>query len=347
MRRTGAWVSAAVAVLALAGPADAASTTHTHGYDVSWPQCTRHGTGTTIRSMPGSSSARYIILGLTHGAGHTVNPCLPAQLAWAKSHRVPVGAYLVPTYPTSAELRAASSGPYGACAASDTRCRLGNDGARQAADAVATMREDGVPAPMVWVDVETRHVHPWTSNRSANAQVVQGVFAGLRAAHVAYGIYTTSYMWQHIVGGLRVNVPNWLPSGGDSASGAAAMCRHSVTGGAVWLGQYTHTFDQDVTCPVMDATPGHYGPLYRYRHAQLQMGSSGRAVLLAQRVLGTPAAASGTYDHRTYVAVLAFQARHSLPVTGRIDNDDWRALGAYHRYGAHRFWLYRVAAPVS
>src|SRR5437764_1386704 len=109
MRRAVVWAAAlAVAVVALA--AGGAATTYTHGYDVSWPQCSgRDGNGSAARSMP-TSGVRYLILGLTHGAGHTVNPCLGAQLAWARSRQVPVGAYLVPSYPTAADLAAAAAG---------------------------------------------------------------------------------------------------------------------------------------------------------------------------------------------------------------------------------------------
>ena len=149
MRRAAVWAVAASVVAAAGFAAGGASTTYTHGYDVSWPQCSgKNGTGSTVRSMP-KSGARYVVLGLTHGAGHTVNPCLGAQLSWARAHHVPVGAYLVPSYPTASQLAAASTGPYGACG-SDTACRLGNDGARQATDALTTMEQEGVPAPMVY-----------------------------------------------------------------------------------------------------------------------------------------------------------------------------------------------------
>ena len=109
MRRAGLWAAALGVTVSAALSAGAASTTYTHGYDVSWPQCSgKGGTGPDARSMP-PGGARYVILGLTHGAGHTTNPCLGAQLAWAKAHQVPVGAYLVPSYPTASQLAAAST----------------------------------------------------------------------------------------------------------------------------------------------------------------------------------------------------------------------------------------------
>jgi hypothetical protein len=346
MRRAAVWAAALGVTLGAALAATGASTTYTHGYDVSWPQCSgKDGTGPYARSMP-PGGARYVILGLTHGAGHTVNPCLGAQLSWAKAHHVPVGAYLVPSYPTSSQLAAASTGPYGACG-NDTSCRLGNDGARQATDALTTMQEQGVPAPMVWVDVEFRHVHPWSKSHGNNAQVIDGVLTGLRTAKMPFGIYTTSYMWTHIVGGWRVDAPNWLPAGSGKPDDAKATCRRTGTGGTTWLAQYTRRFDENLTCPSMDATLGHFGPLYRWRNTVLTTGSAGPAVVALQQALGAPAAVTGTYDDRTLAAVLAFQSVHVLPVNGVFDNDDWRALGAYTRYGAHDFLLPQVVAAAG
>jgi hypothetical protein len=346
MRRTAVWAAAVSVVAAVALAAVGASTTYTHGYDVSWPQCTgKNGTGHGARTMP-SGGAKYVILGLTHGAGHTINPCLGAQLSWARTHHVPVGAYLVPSYPTAAQLAAANTGPYGRCG-SDTACRLGNDGARQATDALETMQRQGVPAPMIWVDVEFRRSPAWTHNHANNARVIDGVLSGLQTAQMPYGIYTTSYMWSHIVGSWKVRAPNWLPAGSGKPDDAKAMCSHTGTGGTTWIAQYTHTLDQNLTCPSMDATPGHYGPLYRWRNTVLREGAKGPAVRALQQALGSPAEVTGTYDERTLAAVLTMQATHLLTPDGVVDNDEWRALGAYTLYGGHGFLLPQVVAPVS
>lgn len=342
MRRFGVWLLALGLAAAVMTSSQGASTTYTHGYDVSWPQC--HSGGSS--RMP-SGSARFVILGLTHGAGHTVNPCLPAQVSWARAHHVPVGAYLVPSYPTARQLAAATNGPFGTCAPNDRACRLGNDGAAQAAEALATMRRAGLPAPMVWIDVEFRHVQKWSKSHTDNADVVRGVIAGLRSRTMPYGVYTTSYMWAHIVGAFRVDAPNWLPAGSGDATDAKPKCRATGSGGTTWIAQYTHGLDQNLTCPAMDAAPGHPGPLYRYRNTVLQLGSSGEPVRLAQQALGSPTAVTGQYDARTAAAVAAFQVEHALPADGRIDNDDWRALGAYKLYGGHPFLGPRVFAPVS
>jgi hypothetical protein len=344
-RRYATWaVTAALVAAAAATQAHSASTTYTHGYDVSWPQCSDSGNGTKAAHMP--SGGTYVILGLTHGAGHTVNPCLGAQLSWAKAHHVMVGAYLVPSYPTATQMTHDGTGPYGDCSASDTACRAGNDGARQAREALITMRNAGVPAPMVWVDVEFRHKYPWTHNHAVNARVVEGVINRLKAGGVSVGIYTTSYMWAHIVGDYRVNLPNWLPAGDGKVADAAAKCKTTGSGGVTWIGQYTRTFDENVTCPVMDATPGHGGPLWPYRNETLTLGSSGDAVSALQKALAITNV-TGQYDVPTMATVAQWQQQKGLPVNGSVDEDDWRALGAFTLVGGHPFLLTKVVAPVS
>src|SRR5947208_13265479 len=96
MRRAAVWAALLAAAVALVVPSSGAATTYTHGYDVSWPQCS----GDRARHMP-RTAAHFVIIGLTHGRGHTANPCLRAQLGWATRHHVPVGGYLVPSYPTA------------------------------------------------------------------------------------------------------------------------------------------------------------------------------------------------------------------------------------------------------
>src|SRR3954471_724731 len=92
MRRAAIWSAALAALAVITGGSRAASTTWTHGYDVSWPQCS----GAASHHLPGGSPA-YAILGLTHGMGHTANRCLPAQVSWARGHGARIGGYLVPT----------------------------------------------------------------------------------------------------------------------------------------------------------------------------------------------------------------------------------------------------------
>jgi hypothetical protein len=333
MRRRLVASAAGLVMVAAAVTASGASTTWTHGYDVSWPQCS----GAAARHLP-SSSPRFVVLGLTHGAGHTANPCLPAQLAWARQRGAAVSAYLVPSYPTKSQRRAAATGPYGSCGTRS--CRLHNDGAAQAADAVSVMTRAGLPVPMVWVDVEFRSDPAWPHAPARNRAVLEGVFRGLRDAGLRYGIYTTSYMWSHIAGSWRVHVPNWLPSGNGRSTDAKAHCRATGSGGRTWLVQYTREWDENLTCPAMDAVPGRPGPLWPYRATTLQLGSTGRAVNALQRRLRLTE--TGSYDAPTSLAVFRFQRSVGLPMTGSVDSDDWRALGAFRRIGGHPFLLSRM-----
>lgn len=335
MRRAVVWFAAVAMLAALVSSSPAASTTWTHGYDISWPQCA----GRNAHHLP-SATPRYAVLGLTHGTGHTANPCFGAQLAWARDRGTAVGAYLVASYPTSAQVSAARTGAYGNCGT--TTCRLHNDGAAQAADALRVMHRAGLSLRMVWVDVEFRHNPPWTHHHDRNRTVLEGIFRGLHDAGVDFGIYTTSYMWDHITGGWTVRAPNWLPSGDGSSTTARSRCRTTGTGGVTWLVQYTREWDEDLTCPVMDAIAGHGGPLWPYRTTTLTSGSSGKAVSALQRALKMTA--TGSYDLQTTLAVAQFQRAHALPVNGSVDSDDWRALGAFRFVGGRPFLLHRMVS---
>lgn len=345
MRRQFIWsvLSLLAAVAVTVGIADApasphharqATTSYTHGYDVSWPQCS----GRAARHMP-SRGARYVILGLTDGSGHTVNPCLRSQLQWARQTSTPVGAYLVPSYPSRNQRLAARVGAFGKCHRSRA-CQLHNDGASQAMDAVRTMRAAHVRAPMVWLDVEFRGYHPWTHNRFRNAAVIRGMVRTLQRHHIRFGVYSTSYMWHDLLGGYRLNVPNWLPAGHRRAAAARRMCRQTATGGRTWLVQYTHSLDEDLTCPVLNAVPGVRSSMWPYRATTLHMSSSGRAVTAVQQFLKV--GRTGTFDLGTELAVTGWQTTSGLPITGTVTPRDWRAMGAYRTHGGHGFLLRKV-----
>lgn len=334
MRRATGWtallavISTVVVVAAGSAPATA-RTTFTRGFDISWPQCR----GISARHVP-SQPPEFVILGLTDGSGHTLNPCLGSQVAWARANQVKVGAYLVPSYPTRAQLRAQGSH------CGDLACRLRGDGALQARDALATMRVNHLNAPMVWVDVEFRHFQSWSSHRLRNRYVLEGVVRALRHAHKRFGVYSTSYMWEHITGGYRLDVPNWLPSGNGRPASAKRMCSATATGGRTWLVQYTRTLDEDLTCPVLDPVRGHHSRLWKYRNTVVKLWSHGQAVRLVQRVLHL--AVNGTFGLFTRLSVRQWQHKKHLPVTGTVRRRDWRAMGAFRRHGGHGFWLSRI-----
>lgn len=346
MRRARVLASAA-AVAALAAftalvivavshhPGHAVAAKGTRGYDVSWPQCSGSSAGTMPQGLPS-----YVILGLTHGVGHSENPCLGSQLGWARDRGVRVGGYLVASYPTRAQLRASDDGLYGVCGAS-TMCRLRNDGAAQAADAVASMQRVGLHTPLLWIDVELGHTPPWSHQNVRNAAVVAGIVRGLSAANVPTGVYTTPTMWQDIVGSYRLDVPNWLPSGDNKERHAMALCNATATGGQTWLVQYTSGLDHDETCPALAAVPGHVGRLWPYRLTTQRLGSRGPAVSAVQQFLGQPQ--TGVFGPATASQVGLWQQTLQLPVTGRVTPTDWHAMGAWRRYGGRPFELAKIA----
>jgi hypothetical protein len=341
VRRTFIWISAvalcgvaAVAAVAFPSTTKVAPPRH-QGFDVSWPQCS----GTSAVHMPAGNPS-YVILGLTDGLGHTVNPCLPSQLAWARAHGVRTGAYLVASYPDRLERRVARQSAPANCAR-PKRCVLRRDGVLQARDSLTSMRSAGLHSPRVWIDVEFRHTHKWTGHRQANAAVIQGIVRGLRGDHKSMGVYSTAYMWHDIVGSYRLYVPNWLPVGHGNAKHALRMCATTASGGPAWLAQYTRLLDADLTCPVLNPVSGHYGRLFEFRNTTQKLLSRGPAVRVLQRHLGRRA--TGRFDRRTRVAVRKWQRSEGLRVTGEVTPADWRALGAFRRHGGHGFWITRVA----
>lgn len=334
---TAAALSGLAIGVALGHPSTPLAQSGTHGFDVSWPQCD----GGAAHHMP-AGRPPYVILGLTHGTGHSTNPCLRDQLGWARSHGVRVGGYLVASYPDRAQRRLAGNGVYGACGSSQ-RCRLHNDGAAQAKDALATMRSAGLAAPLVWIDVEFRHVHPWSQHNHANAAVIEGIVRGLRAANMPLGVYTTSHMWRDIVGRYRLDIPNWLPSGDGQPRHALSMCHATATGGVAWLVQYTRSLDSDLTCPALDAVQVRHSDLWPYRHTTQQLRSHGDAVRTVQQVVG--ARVTGAYDTTTAAAVSDWELAHHVPVTGKVAPYDWRAMGANETTTERAVQLSRIVSP--
>jgi peptidoglycan hydrolase-like protein with peptidoglycan-binding domain len=306
----------------------------TVGFDVSWPQCS----GTTAHNMP-SGRPSYMILGLTDGRGHTANPCLGSQLEWASSRGVRTGAYLVASYPDSMQRRLADTGPFGNC--SNKKCRLRNDGAAQAASALAVMRAQGVNSPRVWIDVEFRHTYSWSHNNHQNAAVLQGIVRGLQDAQVPMGVYTTSYMWHAIAGNYRLDVPQWLPVVHGGAHKALAKCTTTATGGPTWMVQYTRALDNDLTCPVLDAVAGGRSKLWRYRNTVQKLFSQGAAVKVIQRHVGT--LVTGQFGATTTLAVTNWQRSQGLALTGEVRPVDWRAMGAYQARDGHKFQIGKIA----
>lgn len=223
------------------------------GGDVSWPNCPK-GMGMASRRslglpmpVPGS---QFVVIGLTNGPGHTRNPCLAAQVAWAKARHLWTSAYAVASYPTLAQVR--KYGGHGT-----TMVKLRREGVAQARQNVVALHRAGLRSPMVWVDVEPVHGLPWSRFARLNNAFLDGVFAGYRSAGLRVGVYSYAYGWRQITGGRRLPAyPTWVPSGGAQSASALRRCgQPSFSGGRVVLGQWTVSGrDHNVTCPGVTGT---------------------------------------------------------------------------------------------
>ncbi len=223
------------------------------GGDISWPQCPV-GMGIAEKRSLGSplplGSARFVIIGLTNGPGFHPNPCLAGQVAYARDRALPTAAYAVASYPEPADLvRYADDGPYDGA---DRLGALANVGYQQARFNVASMRDAGLPSPIVWIDVEPVPDFEWSTDRVANAAVVRGLARGYDAAGYDVGVYSTASLWSGVVGDLELGVPEWRAAGHTSLDEALARCGPDrvIQGGEAVLAQWVENGrDRNVTCP--------------------------------------------------------------------------------------------------
>lgn len=223
------------------------------GADASWPQCPK-GLGLPQKQGKGAPmplpQARYVILGLTNGPGFTANPCLADQVEWVRSRRLLLGMYAVLSGPSRlTPAGATQDGPYDA---GTTQGRMGNLGYQQARYSIAVMKGLRLEVPAVWLDVEPVPDFDWGSDTAANAAVVRGAARAYREAGFEVGAYSTPALWQHVVGDLRLGVPEWRAAGQTSRTEALRRCRSdwSFQGGRALLSQWVEAErDQDVVCP--------------------------------------------------------------------------------------------------
>jgi hypothetical protein len=268
-----ALTAAAIAVSVLAvGSADAAPVAVAPvpgqvGNDISWPQCPVAQGGFGLPAP--RPQAQFVVIGLTRGAGFTRNPCLADQVAQAVARGLPAQGYLVPTYPTTAQLSA--SGAAGPWASTTAAGRLLNAGYAEAADALAGAAAVSFQPPMVWVDVEKRKTSPWPAGSApattGNRLVVLGALRRLDEAGVRAGVYSTSSHWAEITGGWRApRLPVWATAGPSDQAGAQARCAGAGWGGgpvhlAQWWDPVPHpSYDDDVTCPAFAFRPARSRP---------------------------------------------------------------------------------------
>lgn len=232
------------------------------GADISWPQCPK-GMGIPERPSEGMPmpipEAEYVIIGLTNGPAFTPNPCLADQVQWVADRQLMAAAYSVLSYPDAEQLAEhGGSGPY------DAEKRLGrlrNVGYQQASYNLANMRRAGLQSPIVWLDVEPVTIWEWSGDKVANAAVVAGAAKGYREAGVEIGVYSTPYMWDEIVGGFEMGVPEWRAAGQTSREEATNRCGAdwSIQGGPAVMGQWVaDRRDHNITCPGVSADLGRW-----------------------------------------------------------------------------------------
>jgi hypothetical protein len=223
------------------------------GGDVSWPQCPK-GMGIPQKRSLGLpmplESAEFVLLGLTNGPGFTPNPCLASQVAWVRQRRLWAAAYAVHSYPDAGTLaRYGGEGPFDG----DTRLgALRNVGYQQALFNLDTMRGAQLQTPIVWLDVEPVPIFVWSADREANAAVIFGAARGYTDAGFKIGAYSTPALWEGVVGGLRLGIPEWRAAGQTSREEALSRCGQDwvIQGGRSVLGQWVESGrDRDITCP--------------------------------------------------------------------------------------------------
>jgi hypothetical protein len=269
-------VTAAPAADARGGPKPTTSPT---GYDISWPQCGGqypHGQA-------------FGIVGLNDGLANTLNPCLASELAWAAgsdgSTSLPAAAIYVntadpgqvidlvsdwpldnidPAGGSEAPGSAAQADPYGPCDGTDTPACSWQYGWNRAVQDILWLQAtsgagfSNAPASYPWwLDVETGNT--WESGGgdgwTNNVADLEGMAAALHSVGQVsvVGIYSTSYQWSVITGGLPgdgtlAGIPDWIP-GARSQSGAQSNCSlPSFTGGPVLIAQWFGRLDGDLAC---------------------------------------------------------------------------------------------------
>lgn len=250
--------------LAREGPSIPPRTEPVLGADISWPQCPE-GMGIPEKRTLGMPmpipEAEYVVIGLTNGPGFTPNPCLADQVDWVADRHLMAAAYAVSSYPSAAEL--AEHGDDGPFDGGSDLDRLKNVGYQEAAFNIASMEAAGLKTPIVWIDVEPVPHFEWSSDRTANAAVIEGVARGYVDAGYRIGVYSTPYLYADVVGDFSLGgVPEWRAAGHTSADEALARCsgsEWSIQGGEAVLGQWVEDDrDQNLTCPGISVDLGRW-----------------------------------------------------------------------------------------
>jgi hypothetical protein len=224
------------------------------GADASWPQCPE-GMGLPQKRSKGApmptAAAEFVVLGLTNGPSFTKNPCLADQVQWVRERGLLIGAYAVVSWPSPAQVDAVGAkGPF------DGTTRFGalrNTGYQAGLFTLQTMREAGLKAPAVWIDVEPVPDFDWSPDLAANAAIVEGTARAYTDSGLRIGYYSVASLWQRVVGNHRTGgAVEWRAAGQTSMDEALRRCGpdSAFGGGPAFMAQWVEDDrDRNVTCP--------------------------------------------------------------------------------------------------
>lgn len=203
------------------------------GYDISWPQCGA--------ALP--PHAQVAVVGVNGGWAFTGNPCFDSEARWAGNNLTTYINLNSPRGPAGDWAR----GPAGRCAPGALACESYNYGYNTAEFSVRSAARLRAHSSTWWLDVETASY--WSSDQAANARVVAGAVAALRANRLKPAVYSTGYQWDIITGGYRPGTTAWYPTGIFTHSPSRWCKPTSFAGGPVSLVQSMNgRFDGDYSC---------------------------------------------------------------------------------------------------
>jgi peptidoglycan hydrolase-like protein with peptidoglycan-binding domain len=329
----GASLAGGVASAATGATLPAWHTPAYSGQDLGWPDCSKKVGGLGM-PLPPATWYRLMIVEVNAKFVMDENPCLSAELAFARSHANMIGNYHLPDYPTDAQLAQSGYWPR-RCGSADLLCRTYDSGFQQGTWAVNLLRSKGTSPRFLWVDIEHRVEQDWSKNIPANVSLIQGEIAGIRSLGVQPGVYSYTYGWREITGNWQAGLPQWVTIGrSTSAAARVARCSQAgfTSGPVVMVQSTTGALDSDTVCPGFSRSMAALfapnvalpNPLAPYTGARIGPGSNGPAVQAVQWATWLPT--TGHFDGRTKAAVVAVQRRIRVQADGRVRASTWRAI---------------------
>jgi hypothetical protein len=227
-----------------------------HGYDVSFPQCSKVLPETPL----------FAIIGVNGGRVFELNPCLTLQANWGMRSSASSGPklslYVNTGNPGPGDPHWPADGTHTprACDGSgsvDCAYDFGWSAAAYAYSGAAEALGGNAATVPWWLDVET--ANSWSEDTEANAASIQGEVDQLRSMKISnIGIYSNPRHWGVITGAdsptSQVNRPfaslfNWTWAGAG-ISDVRTVCGGSFTGGRVVYVQFpAEGLDGDFLCP--------------------------------------------------------------------------------------------------